>query len=434
MATQATPPTVAGAVPLAMTTRLCALALGVGVVAGAAAYGYVALQHEVTHWLWHVLPGYAGFTEAPWWMVLLLPVVGALLTFATFRLPGHGGHSPLVGLSRDVGPRELVSALAAALASLSFGAVLGPEAPLLAVGTAAGALAFRANQPVGRQVMMIVGAMAAAGALFGNPLITSILMLEVALAAGATMASPMILLPSLVGLGASYVLQVGLGQWAGLGATQMALPALAAYPNVRLVDLAVATPLAIAVAALAILARLGALRVEGFARRSPLPTILLAAGVTGLCALAVTALTGMSYELVLFSGQTAMTEYLGLTALGTGIVVLVAKLIAYAACMGGGFRGGPMFPAIAIGTILAAMASPLVGQGASTALVAAAIAAATSAGMRFPFTGVLIGVLLTITAGPAATVPAIIGAVVGMLIRLAAERRLPVLAPGAPVA
>ena len=66
MATQATPPTVAGAVPLAMTTRLCALALGVGVVAGAAAYGYVALQHEVTHWLWHVLPGYAGFTEAPW--------------------------------------------------------------------------------------------------------------------------------------------------------------------------------------------------------------------------------------------------------------------------------------------------------------------------------------------------------------------------------
>lgn len=114
--------------------------------------------------------------------------------------------------------------------------------------------------------------------------------------------------------------------------------------------------------------------------------------------------------------------------------MLVAKLIAYAACMGGGFRGGPMFPAIAIGTILAAMASPLVGQGASTALVAAAIAAATSAGMRFPLTGVLIGVLLTITAGPAATVPAIIGAVVGMLIRLAAERRLPVLAPGAPVA
>jgi hypothetical protein len=43
----------------------------------------------------------------------------------------------------------------------------------------------------------------------------------------------------------------------------------------------------------------------------------------------------------------------------------------------------------------------------------------------------VVGVLLTISAGPAATVPAIIGAVVGMLFRLAAERRVPSLAPGA---
>jgi hypothetical protein len=38
--------------------------------------------------------------------------------------------------------------------------------------------------------------------------------------------------------------------------------------------------------------------------------------------------------------------------------------------------------------------------------------------------------MLTISAGLATTVPAIIGAVVGMLIRLAAERCIPVLAPG----
>lgn len=91
-----------------------------------------------------------------------------------------------------------------------------------------------------------------------------------------------------------------------------------------------------------------------------------------------------------------------------------------------------MFPAIAIGTILAAVTSPLLGAGPSTALVATGIAAATSASMRFPFTGVLLGVLLTATAGPAATVPAIIGAVVGMLVRLAGERKIPLLAPVTP--
>jgi hypothetical protein len=79
-----------------------------------------------------------------------------------------------------------------------------------------------------------------------------------------------------------------------------------------------------------------------------------------------------------------------------------------------------MFPVVALGTIMAALTSPLVGGGgAVAALVAAAIAAATAAGVRFPFTAVLLGVLLTVSAGPATTVPAIIGAVVGMLIRLA---------------
>lgn len=336
-------------------------------------------------------------------------------------------------MSPNVGPREVFSVLAAALASLSFGAVLGPEAPLMAVGTAVGAFAFRGNQPMGRQVMMIVGAMAAVGTLFGNPLITSILILEVALTAGTAMASPMILLPSLIGLGTSYVLQVGLGEWAGLGSTQMALPDLAAYPNVRLLDLAVAVPLAIVVAVLTLTARLGALRLDLLARRSPLRTVVAAGAITGLCALAVMGITGRSYELVLFSGQTVMTEYLGLASLGIGaVVVLLAKLVAYAVCLGAGFRGGPMFPAIAIGTILAAVTSPLLGAGPSTALVATGIAAATSASMRFPFTGVLLGVLLTATAGPAATVPAIIGAVVGMLVRLAGERKIPLLAPVTP--
>ncbi|MFZ0530161.1 MAG: chloride channel protein, partial [Propionicimonas sp.] len=338
MTDQAPPQADSRGVPVGQIVKLSALALVVGLVAGAGASAFVAVQHDLTHWVWHELPSLIGFAEAPWWMVLLLPVIGGVLTYATFRLPGHGGHGPLDGFSLNIGPAEIVSAVLAALASLVFGAVLGPEAPLMAVGTALGALAVRKNQPAARQIMMIVGAMAAMGALFGSPLITSILLLEVALAAGATLARPTILLPSLVGLASGYLIQVGVAGWPGLGTMQMAVPGLAAYPSVRLIDLAVAVPLAILVTLLAIGARLGALRIAGLAKRSPLATIAGAGVVTGLAAVAVMLLTGGSYDLVLYSGQAAMPDYLAFTDLGMALTVLVAKFVAYTACLGGGFR------------------------------------------------------------------------------------------------
>lgn len=418
--------------PLQQVASLSVLALAVGLAAGVGAAVFVAAQHHLTHWLWNDLPGLMGLDAAPWWMVLAFPVVGGVLTFGATRLPGHGGHSPLDGFAMNIGPREVASVLLASLASLAFGAVLGPEAPLMAIGTAVGALAMRRQQPAARQVMMIVGAMGAIGAIFGNPLITTILLLEMALAAGTALARPVILLPSLIGLASSYLLQVGVGDWTGLGATQMSVPGLAAYPNVRLIDVGVAVPLAIGVAVVTIVARLGALGVSRFAKRAPLATLVAAGAVTGLCSLGVVLITGRSADLVLFAGQSAMANYLGLTSLGVGVVILVAKFLAYVACLGGGFRGGPIFPVIALGTIMAVLTSPLVGGGGAVpALVAAAVAAATAAGVRFPFTAVLLGVLLTISAGVATTVPAIIGAVVGMLVRLAAEQRIPALAPGA---
>lgn len=203
--------------PLQQVVSLSLLALVVGLAAGVGACVFVAVQHHLTHWLWNDLPGLLGSAAAPWWMVLTFPVVGGFLTFAATRLPGHGGHSPLDGFAMNIGPREVGSVLLAALASLAFGAVLGPEAPLIAVGTAVGALAMRKQQPAAKQVMMIVGAMAAIGAIFGNPLVTTILLLEMALAAGTALARTVILLPSLVGLASSYLLQVGVGDWTGLG-------------------------------------------------------------------------------------------------------------------------------------------------------------------------------------------------------------------------
>jgi H+/Cl- antiporter ClcA len=408
---------------------LSGIGIAVGLLAGAGATLFVAVEHELQHLLWTDLPEALGQPQAPWWLVLALLVTGALITFLAEQLPGKGGHTPLHGFGIDIGPREVVSVIIAALGSLSFGAVLGPEAPLMAIGTALGALAFRDPTKPVRQVMMIVGAMAAVGAIFGNPLVTCVLMLEFAMLAGPRVATQLVLMPALAGMAASYVLQVGVAQWSGLGEAQLAVPGLPAYPQVQVVDLAVAVPLAVLVAFVAMGARLGAQRVAELAERSRLATMVGAAAIVALAAISVDAITGGGLELVLFSGQSAMPEYLAITSVGSAAVILLGKFVGYTVSLGSGFRGGAIFPAVALGVILATGATLLVGGTSTAALAAVGIAAGTAACMRMPFTALLLGVMLTYPAGGATTILAIIGTIVGLATRLAGERLAPALAP-----
>ena len=68
-----------------------------------------------------------------------------LTALAIRRLPGTGGHPPSEGFKATgaLPPIELPGVVLAALATLSFGTVLGPEAPLIAIGSGLGALAVR---------------------------------------------------------------------------------------------------------------------------------------------------------------------------------------------------------------------------------------------------------------------------------------------------
>ncbi len=408
---------------------LCAIAIAVGLVAGLGASIFVKVEHTLQHFLWTDLPDLLGYAAAPWWLVIVLLVTGALITFGAMKLPGHAGHSPLDGFGLDIGPREVLSVILAALGSLSFGAVLGPEAPLMAIGTALGALAFRNPQSPVRMVMMLAGGMAAVGAIFGNPLITAILLLEFAVAAGGALATAPVLMAALAALASGYALQVGVESWSGLGEAALGLPGLPPYPDVQVIDVAWAIPLAVVVAIVAILARIAGEEVAAVAKRAPLQTIVTAGVVVALCAVAVSELTGEGLDLVLFSGQSAMPAYLGITSLSTAAVVLVGKYIAYAASLGGGFRGGQIFPAIALGALVATMCSLLIDGTSVSALAATAIAASTAAMIRLPFMATLLAVMLTYPAGGATTVTAIIGTLVGLLTRMAAEERMPRLRP-----
>src|SRR5690349_7086394 len=120
--------------------RLIGIGALVGIPAAVVAALFQAAVHELQHWLWNDVPDWLGASTPPWYLVLGLPVLGAALVLAARKaLPGPGGHEPLQGISVEQTPVSYAPGVAlAALASLPFGAVLGPEAPLIALGSAVG--------------------------------------------------------------------------------------------------------------------------------------------------------------------------------------------------------------------------------------------------------------------------------------------------------
>ena len=114
--------------------------------------GEFVIVHELVHLLWPEHPA--------WWLVLGLPVAGAVVVWVARRfLPGDGGHPPLVGLAGGpTPPRHVPSVVLATLGTLAFGAVLGPEAPILAIGSAVGMFAATASKLGRDQARMITAA------------------------------------------------------------------------------------------------------------------------------------------------------------------------------------------------------------------------------------------------------------------------------------
>ena len=146
------------------------------------------------------LPKELGFHGTPaWWPLLPLAVAGVLVALTITYLPGTGGHSPADGFKAGGAPTpiELPGVVLAALATLSLGVVLGPEAPLIALGGGLGVLAVRlakrdAPARTGA-VMGAAGSFAAISTLFGSPILGAFLLMEASGLSGATM--ELVLLP-----------------------------------------------------------------------------------------------------------------------------------------------------------------------------------------------------------------------------------------------
>jgi H+/Cl- antiporter ClcA len=408
--------------------RLVALGALVGVPAALVAALFVAVVHELEHWLWHDLPERLDASGPPWYLVLGLPVVGACVVLAARTLlPGDGGHEPLGGINVEPTPLSHAPGVAlAAVGTLAFGAVLGPEAPLIALGSVVGVAVAQLARLDGQEVRVLstAGSFSAISALFGGPLVAGMLLLEAGVGLGAAVIP--ILIPGLVAASIGYLIFIGLGDWGGLDATALSVPGLPAYEGVHLRDLVVAVGVGVAMALIVEAVRRLATRVAVPGRaRVGMQTLLLAGGLAvGALALLADGL-GASSQDVLFSGQVSIPTLVTEDSTRIVLVLMAAKGLAYAICLGCGFRGGPVFPAIFLGVALTTLAV-IVLDVSPTLAVAVGTAAGTAAMTRLLFASVIFAAILVGTAGVDAIPAAALAAVAAWLTMAAIDERFPV--------
>ena len=280
----------------------------IGVLVSVASWCFLELTHDLQQWVYVDLPEGLGFDSAPWWWPLpVLALAGLVIAFAVVRLPGRGGHEPSEGLKTGGAPTtpvELPGVILAALATIGLGLVLGPEAPLIALGMGLALFVLGlSRRPVPNQARLVLAAAASFAALatiFGSPVIGAVIIIEAAGLGGPTL--PLVLLPGLLAAGIGSLVFVGMGSLTGLSSNAYALPPLALppYPTPQFTDFlwTIALALAAAVVVFAVM-QLG-LQTRGVVAGREFIVVPAAALLVGVLAIAFAQISGQSADSVLF--------------------------------------------------------------------------------------------------------------------------------------
>ena len=405
---------------------LLVLAAVVGVVASLAAWGFLELINLTQDGVYQDLPDALGFDSAPlWWSLPVLAIAGVISAYAIKRMPGLGGHIPAGGLNAGpTHPVDLPGVLLAAFAAIGLGVVLGPEAPLMALG---GGLGFLAVQMLRRdappELGMLVatsGIFAGLSFLFGSPVIAAVILIEASGIGGPRL--PLVLIPGLVAAGIGSLVSIGMGSWTGVDTANISLSALPVpeFGSPDLTDFLWTIPFAAAVAiGFFLIFRIGRSVVPIALEKAfvVLPVVGLA---TGGLAIAFSELTDKGWDQVLFSGQDALGPLIadaGSWSLSALALLIVCKGIAYSLALGS-FRGGPVFPAMFLGAAAGLMAAQLPGFDLTPA-VAVGMGAAVASVLRLPLSAVVLATLLTSGAGIGSSPLIIVGVATAYLVSLA---------------
>ncbi|WP_405806713.1 chloride channel protein [Streptomyces sp. NBC_00210] len=386
----------------------------IGVPVSLAAFWFLVALHELENAVWADLPQALGWDTPPWWWPLpLLPVAGVIVGLVVTHLPGAGGHIPASGLhAGGATSLALPGVIIAAVASLPLGATLGPEAPLIALGGGL-ALLFRdlvraPATPQSNALLGAAGAAAAIAAIFGNPLIAGVLLIEVAGVGGPQLFA--VLLPALLASGVGDLVFTGFGRWTGLDTGSLTVKFPEPPSRLDTGDVAWSILMAVAIGVLMHLVFAGGRLTAAFVAAHTVRRTVVCAAAAGACGALYALITDRSPVDVASSGQDTLTTMAAdpqAWGVGALIAVLVFKAAAYSLCLGS-LRGGPIFPALFLGGAAGLLLAPLPGLGVVPG-VAAGMAAAAASALRLPVSSVVLVVLIL---GNSATIPVVIIAAV----------------------
>jgi H+/Cl- antiporter ClcA len=378
------------------------------------------------------LPHAFGYSNEPrWWPLPVLPIAAFITALAIEKLPGRGGHIPANGLATGGPPPtipDLSSILLGAFATIGLGLVLGPEAPLIALGSGLGAFFIRrARKEAQPQVVTLVaaaGSFAAVSFVFSSPLIAAVILIEASGIGGARL--PLLLVPGLLAAGIGSLVSLGMGSFTGLSTKAYALSALPlptfAHPDPGNFAWSIALSIAIATGAHVIM-RGGLMTYRVVSPRALTLLPLVGLIIAGL-AIAFSEITGKGTDEILFSGQDqlpGLVSAAGTYSVGALALIVGLKGIAYSLSLGS-FRGGPTFPILFLGAAAGIMASHLPGFE-MTAAVAVGMAAGVASVLRLPLTAVVTATVLTAHSGVGAEPLVIVGVVVAYIVTLLLSSR-----------
>jgi H+/Cl- antiporter ClcA len=311
-------------------------------------------------------------------------------------------------------PIQLPGLILAALATLVFGAVLGPEMPLIALGGGLAVLATRlSRRPVPDQAGRVLGAtgsFAAVSTLLGSPLIGAFLLMEASGLGGPLLG--LVLVPGLLASGIGALIFLGLDSLTGLGTFSLAIPALPHFARPDLAEFGWAVAIGLGAALIGPAIRRLALSLTMYADKWTMLAVPLAGVAVAVLAIIYAEATGKPTSEVLFSGQDDIGPLIHNAAsysVGALLLLMVCKGLAYSVSLSS-FRGGPIFPAMYIGAAGGIALSHVPGLPLVPA-VAMSIGAMTVVMLTLPLTSVLLATLLLASDG-LAVMPLVIVAVV----------------------
>ncbi|MBP7972641.1 MAG: chloride channel protein [Candidatus Nanopelagicales bacterium] len=347
-----------------------AIAFGILIAVISFPLGYAVLQvvQYSIEWVWVDFPRDAS-EPLVWLLALGLPTFAGVLV-AWFRQHGNDGHNPMLGIAiTPLSGRDYVAVIGAILATLIGGMVLGPEVAMVSTGAVVGtAIATRAGMTVKQGAT--IGASAAVLALFAGPIINGTF---------STASTYRFDVKDLVGA-------------VGVAAVTAAVLTAGRFLSI------------------------GILKLHGGDR--PKTSILAISGfLVGALGLGYYLTTGHELALIMTSGESETKALLALSSAGAIAVTVAFKWLAYSISMGGGFRGGPFFPAIYIGAGIAAVTTSLTPDYAQGAMAAGITAAVVYlAHPKWLFT-VVLGIVLGMLAGGPQLIPiAVVAALVAKLL------------------